>query len=804
VFVLVCEQFIHKSKTMVNCACCPACRPRYKRLVDNIYPSAPEDGLIRSEMEKLTYYAVSAPEKLDRIGDYLARRLTRDIARRRKAYVFVAMEALNQLLLACHAQQINLFVESVLKMVQVLLESDNYDYQELGTNSFEKFSKIEEVTASYHRQYDFFVSKFSAMCHCNEKRIEVQRKVQFCGVRGLRGIIRKTVSDELQVNIWEKQHMDKIISSLLYSMQNASEIDVAEVEQSIAVELGQPSALADESLRELLSRASFANVPAAISPALDHMDNHGLWAPDNSFAIKSFKIIMFSVQPQYSHMVVKMLLDHIDTHSSDDHLIKASLLKVLCAVAPIPASTAIGPSVIDVFNRLSHHLRIAAEKPHEEIFQNAVVETAGVLSSVIPDYQKLEAMTCYVNKAVENMADLGDGKELSAADVKFVSLLLHCLQQISKSYQTTSFSLISTSLLEPLLKISQQNRPEERVLAQDVVMVLFDKNRNCGKLKLVDTLSGIDEMGLISSNITKQEAEFLDRQLPNICHWLYESFCFTDSSSDNLISTYKCLSVLCLSVMSPDIIVELCRVVLAVQGFVVDLSVENNQEINQYMANVLSVTAASMLMLSHLSAVPEFQHYVSHIILERKSIAPQLLPCSVHVQTQSATYQFGLSESVINQLMFASSSVCEVLKGRSGYNVEKLNQPLAPILPLENGSADGVRGAVDVESINIEFPVVSDPPTNSAGSVKPADTITYDYLKQLVTQAPVNPKELIEKNQQVVRHILSVPFEQLVAEMPPDPCVIAKNLVNQIMATEDCEIEDDGLDSLQFPAICAF
>lgn len=49
--------------------------------------------------------------------------------------VFIAMEALDQLLVACHAQTINLFVESFLKMVQKLLECDEPDLQCLATAS---------------------------------------------------------------------------------------------------------------------------------------------------------------------------------------------------------------------------------------------------------------------------------------------------------------------------------------------------------------------------------------------------------------------------------------------------------------------------------------------------------------------------------------------------------------------------------------------------------------------------------------------------------------------------------------------
>ncbi|KAH0617436.1 hypothetical protein JD844_015635 [Phrynosoma platyrhinos] len=65
------------------CCCCAALRPRYKRLVDNIFPEDPKDGLVKADMEKLTFYAVSAPEKLDRIGAYLAERLSRDVVRHR-------------------------------------------------------------------------------------------------------------------------------------------------------------------------------------------------------------------------------------------------------------------------------------------------------------------------------------------------------------------------------------------------------------------------------------------------------------------------------------------------------------------------------------------------------------------------------------------------------------------------------------------------------------------------------------------------------------------------------------------------
>jgi protein EFR3 len=59
-------------------------------------------------------------------------------------FVIIAMEAMDQLLLACHSQTLNLFVESFLKMVQKLLESTDPQLQILATQSvsIQKYSSF--------------------------------------------------------------------------------------------------------------------------------------------------------------------------------------------------------------------------------------------------------------------------------------------------------------------------------------------------------------------------------------------------------------------------------------------------------------------------------------------------------------------------------------------------------------------------------------------------------------------------------------------------------------------------------------
>lgn len=60
--------------------CCP--KPRYKRLVDPLYPLDPQDSdPVAADLDKLLYFAKSSPAHLDDVGGYLAARLRRSLAR---------------------------------------------------------------------------------------------------------------------------------------------------------------------------------------------------------------------------------------------------------------------------------------------------------------------------------------------------------------------------------------------------------------------------------------------------------------------------------------------------------------------------------------------------------------------------------------------------------------------------------------------------------------------------------------------------------------------------------------------------
>lgn len=784
--------------------CFKSCRPRYKRLVNNIFPRNPDDGIVRGEMEKLTYYALSAPEKLHRIGAHLSQILGRHIARRRDGYVYISMEALNQLLLACHAQQINLFVESFLKMVATLLESNNIRFQILATESFIKFSKIEEDTASYHRRYDFFVSKFSAMCHNNHSNTKTRLLIRVNGVGGLQGVIRKTVSDELQVNIWDKQHMDKIVPSLLINMQ-CDEVEIVGEDQP------HPSELAEQALRELLSRASFATLMPVLNPALAYLDQNQLWTPSNRFAVKAFTVIMYSVQSQYSHLVVKSLLDHLGQGKVSE-TIQCSMLDVMCDIVAIPSSAALGPSVIDVFNMLA--LQVKNVNDHKSSLKKSLIKTTGALGKVIPDYQKLEAVTLYLNKAKSYKEE-----NRSPSDI-YITSLLQCMLKIAESYKVVNLSSISTTLTDPLFRLTLMLKRNDRRYCLDALLVMFDREENKDRIKCVDSLADVEALGLEPSNASKFDREFVSSQFSRIANFFIELFLLDDNHADDLALVCKCAVVLSMSLLSSDNLVDMIRLVVTIQSVALERCQADEKK--QVVVNVLSATAACMLFIAHFSRVPKLHYYVEKVLASRPKY---LLPSSItHNQQQQAANDNVDLKALLrenkDEMLFSIEEIAAACQGWKGYVRERLVKPLKQhrLSQIDDGGnslLSGGGGVTETDSdISVNISNVLASPTAPQQQLRtdfpPSTNITFAYLKQALYNTKPNNAgtgDDEDKKRRLAEHYKTATFEQLLAEMPPDPSYVnaqyLKKLFVSLAESEEPE-EREGIDSYAAPTMLQF
>uniref|UniRef100_A0A8D8RWV8 Protein EFR3 homolog cmp44E n=1 Tax=Cacopsylla melanoneura TaxID=428564 RepID=A0A8D8RWV8_9HEMI len=584
------NSFLHKC---VDNSCFTCLQPRYKVLINNIYPPNPEEGLIKNNMDKLTFYALSSPEKLDRIGDYLYETASRDISRKRTQYVIMSLEAMNQILLSCHAHALNLFIESFLKLIQKLLECHEHVLQILATQSFVKYANIEEDTPSYHRRYDFFISKFSSMCHDSDVELRM------AGISGIQGIIRKTVSDDLADNIWKSHHLDKVIPSLLYNMHHEM--------------TSEGSQMAETCLRELVGRAAFGHVKGVVGPVLNHLDMHRLWPP-NEFAYQCFRILVFSVQSQYSYLIIESLLHHLNKHASSAFDIKTKIADVLARIIKIIATNVIGSTVLEITNSLLDHLKLSVcDDRDQELYEKALLTSIGELASNLPDYQKSEIMMFIVSKVN------------AQSNCSVQKTYLRALYVVSLKFTNISMDrTFPRSFLDPVLNMIQSDHAELRILVQQVFHNLLDRHGNAEKFN--EMVLATEQTDVISEYPNSGDTLFLRKYGVTLFRSIFASLESPSNTSDNIKATYKTLALICCELVSPENVADYIAFVMNIQELA---SAESNLTLG--LRNQLHVMVISLFSLVvNLLPLTEVKQYVDKVIQNRKSAKVwNLLPESV-------------------------------------------------------------------------------------------------------------------------------------------------------------------------------
>ncbi|CAB1340121.1 unnamed protein product, partial [Coregonus sp. 'balchen'] len=517
------------------CGCCGALRPRYKRLVDNIFPEDPEDGLVKANMEKLTFYALSAPEKLDRIGAYLSERLSRDVARHRYGF---------------------------LKMVRKLLEADKPNLQILGTNSFVKFANIEEDTPSYHRSYDFFVSRFSEMCHSSYEDPDIRTKIRMAGINGLQGVVRKTVNDDLQSNIWDPQHMDKIVPSLLFNLQSGEGTESRSPSplQASEKEKESPAELTERCFRELLGRAAYGNIKNAVTP---------------------FVCVCVSFS---------------------------------------------GPTVLEVFNTLLRQLRLTGNigtkiiKTHEERqLQEAVIRTIGSFANTLPTYQRSEVMLFIMGKIPvpgvhPTLTNAGSGGCEGTRMIQI--MLLKSLVQVTTGFQTTNMlTALPNSFLEPLLSFSLMEDPEVRLLVLTILLSVIDRHDNTPKFSSISIISDISVLKLKVDKCSRQDNLFMKKHAQQLYRHIYLACKEQSSGPQHFETLYTLLALISMELANEEVVVDLIRLALALQ----ELAQTNEESLSVYnRCAVHALSAAYLNLICQLTTVPTFCQHIHEVIEMRQ------------------------------------------------------------------------------------------------------------------------------------------------------------------------------------------
>ncbi|EDW72495.1 uncharacterized protein Dwil_GK20943, isoform A [Drosophila willistoni] len=778
------DSFVQKcTDSSCCCGCCSALRPRYKRLVDNIFPVNPEDGLVKSNMEKLTFYSLSSPDKLDRIGEYLYQKATKDINRKRYKLAEIAMEAMDLLLQACHAQTtLNLFVESFLRMVQKLLEDNNPNLKIMATNSFVKFANINEDTPSYHRRYDFFISKFSSMCHSSESQ-DLRDSLRLAGIKGLQGVIRKTVSDDLVENIWEAQHMEKIVPSLLFNMQFCVNVmfvkknllasgDMTPVEDATNV---TPPVLAEEVLRELVGRASFGHIRSVLKPLLTHLDRHELWVP-NTFAIHTFRIVMISIQPQYSYTVVETLMQHLDSNFKSSPKTRTSLAVVLSKIIAIAAGESVGPSALDIINNLLTHLRTSVSTTteittEESQYQEALINALGEFANHHPDYQKIEIMLFIMNT-------VPDLSKKSKSDQMLQNILLKSLLKVGTQYSTVSFEkAFPASFLQPLLKMARAPHDPTRMIVMQIFQALLDRHQN---EQVLSNVSVKPYPALSQEPPSRSDIIFTHKYGANIMQALIDSMALSDRV-DPLSSSYNTAALLIVEMSCSETVQEFLLFILGIQQ--VASTVETLGAVHK--CNLHAIAISLLVLISRVTGINNLLEYAQKIIDARREEAAYYLPPLLEPKKMSSKNlnlslpHLSIDKLALGECLQNAGMDAQRLNTGAPYTLHQTDHPghrhswveSVSNMTQRNSSADLTVYNGDVDSVN-----------SSPGVTKKilAPEFNFDAMKRALAEpTETAKKEQRERQMQIVQTFREGEFDDLMRRTEPKHELI-QNRLNEL------------------------
>ncbi|VIO93760.1 Hypothetical 96.7 kDa protein C32D5.3 in chromosome II, putative [Brugia malayi] len=618
--------------------CCAPCKPRYRRLVDAIYPRCSlTEGLINSNMQKLTFYAISRPEKLDRIGGYIVSRLSRDLYHQKYNQVKISIEAMDQLLQSCHdLSSLNKFIEHFLKMLQKLLETNHFQMEKLATDSFVNFANIEENTPAYHREYDFFISKFASMCYANNS--ETSKDARYAGLRGLRGVMWKLTTDPLQTSIWERQYMDKIIPSILFNLQEEDYEESREkrnnhfsvIDQPYAVDgvAENPKALADQFLRELMAKAPFGLV-SVLDPVLKHCDLHTKWEPPPIFAVYTFRAIMYSVKdPSF---VIQALITHLENMSNSNASVRIGIAMVLSSIVSI-AGTSIGPSLIGIFNSLLKHLRRSVEFQQtvecpsidqEKIYQESLINAMGDYAYALPDYQKVEIML-FISANIPNLGK--DNQSLKPSDTFLQHILVKTLLKVATKYRTGFMSTIfSNNFPNTLLRLALTGDPVVRLDTQCIFHTLLDRHDNLSVLRHLPYVNDVTDLQLTFEKCSRSDEMIMRNYAPHLLNALHKCVWMVpedETQREHMDAILCTMALLCIEVGFDEMLIQLFRLSFALQSMALESSFRFNGAKRIAIHNLV---AKYLNFSSQLMAIPSLCQHVQQIVKQRALRAHPLL-----------------------------------------------------------------------------------------------------------------------------------------------------------------------------------
>ncbi|KAL8387186.1 hypothetical protein RB595_010096 [Gaeumannomyces hyphopodioides] len=147
------------------------CRPKHQVLVLKCYPRTTKGAVDvkpnSSELSYLLYYVASRKSKFQKVGSFLEKKTASDVWRLRIGNVQVTLQIL-EALIEKNPKDLPLFATSVLKILDLVLKSNDIAMVESSTPTFEAFCANHDASSlsadqAYMKQYESIVRQYASL-----------------------------------------------------------------------------------------------------------------------------------------------------------------------------------------------------------------------------------------------------------------------------------------------------------------------------------------------------------------------------------------------------------------------------------------------------------------------------------------------------------------------------------------------------------------------------------------------------------------------------------------------------------------
>ncbi|OAF70521.1 hypothetical protein A3Q56_01734 [Intoshia linei] len=699
---------------------CSPFRSKYVRLIDNIYPVNSENNpLNKQNLEKLTFYSMRQPQKLDRISRYLLYRLLLDTRVYRYKSALISIDITDHLLGACRSSSnLNVFVGNYLQMLKQLIESKSDDLLHKCVISLRAYSYI-EAELKIEQSYNFFLSKFSDIAICQlpdnletTKNKKLANRI-FYSLIGIESLLRKMSIDSLinsgeilqklvvvlLQNIQNYEHFlnkntkyEKIYESPNFYKQKTESFDgLNETQEKISFQdinngLNISFCLTKitEIFQTLVKKSTTVNIDQFLLCVETYFNSMQLWDNSFDFTKRCLEMIIFAIERRYAFFVLKYFSPKVHQNETNEIDFEYSFKRLLLYTHILKSSihrlgVSLSNAILVLIKFVQNFLNITESnhninKSNVTTIMNHLLEKIDEISRFLDVHQ----FYGFINTIVDHV-NLEPSKN-GSFNLFLLQVLLIAIDKQNLQYCSTLFS---GKLMNLISFTCRFNNPEERLFGMKILWVIlnrkkYKKNSNCSTISdsptmehvdsnysldalpllLDNNLSEMSELKVVS-NISRQDIGLWKRNRKKFIKILFHFAISPNNTLDHYFWWWRVLIGFCQNLGILDTAFQdVHKIALILQAYVLN---ENNY-FNSHLENLLTIRIHALVAgIMRLLIRNGNATYSKETIMERNQSAKYLLPENIFHSSSAENYVSFDTETIKNFLFKHNNSfiICD-------------------------------------------------------------------------------------------------------------------------------------------------